>query len=498
MTVGNDPQRYGGKSSMGNKRANRASRLFALTLCLSLIFGLGATPATAVDFTTDSDGKIVEPTPNGSSCPTLSNVRPVEVWYNLRDLDERGYSDPGNHDPWPFMVKSAQVICAAAPGATIRIGMYFIRALGTMSSSGLGSRPETDPEVIYDALDWVHKNRGVKINIVLEKRAMPSASRSQVSKRLGSIASIEYCSHGCFNTRNKPTKILKNGLEETMDYINHEKIIAINHTVWGPSDANPGSDDSVVLSSSGNWARSQTRLFIQESVLVYGDQRYHQLMADRFDAMRYCAKSGCKTNKGFTSEQKNWLKKKRLIWVDTISSGHPTSNGRGTRVAFAPAPTSTRDYYQQALDKVDCGVQNRIRIAMFRLTDDAAKKLVTNMSSLKKQGCDIKIVLTSPVGNYAVTSVVKKMLKKSGIWFKCSPVSLHTKLVLIGSTTGNEAKVMTSTAAMGVLSLTQSDEHTTTFDSTRATLPEYKEAIRHVYGDYMAGWTEIASKAKGC
>jgi len=461
-------------------------------------------PARAVDFSGGSDPNLSQPKATGSSCPTLSNIRPIEVWYNLADMNARGYSDPGNNDPWPFMVKTAQVICGAAQNAEIRIGMFFIRALGTMTAAGPGSRPESDPEVIYNALEWVHKNRNVKITIVLEKRSMPEATRSLVSKRLSGIASVYYCSHGCFNTRNKATKVVKLATATTeastteIDYINHEKIIAISHTVWGNSDGNAGSDDSVVLSSSGNWARSQTRLFYQESVLVYGDKQYTTLMSNRFDAMLYCAKTGCKKNTGFPADQKAWLKYKRSIWVDPIQSGHPTASGRGTWVAFAPAPTTTRDYYLQAFDKVDCAVQNKIRIAMFRLTDDASKKFAGRLAEMKKQGCDIKIVLTSPVGNYSVTSYVKKKLKSAGIWFKCSPVSLHTKLVLIGSKTGLDAKVITATAPMGILSLTQSDEHTTIFDSSRATLPVYAEAIRHAYGEYLAGWTEIAKESKGC
>ncbi len=461
-------------------------------------------PAQAANFTGGSDANITKPTASGGSCPTLSNIRPIEVWYNLDDMNTRGYSDPGNHEAWPFMVKTAQVICGAAQNAEIRIGMYFIRALGTMTSAGEGSRPESDPEVVYNALEWVHKNRNVKITIVLEKRAMPQATRDLVSKRLSGIASVSYCSHGCFNTRSKATKIVTKATATTeastreIDYINHEKIVTISHTVWGKSDGNAGSDDSVVLSSSGNWARSQTRLFYQDTVLVYGDAKYTTLMSNRFDAMLYCAKTGCKKNTGFPADQKAWLKSKRSIWVDPIQSGHPTASGRGTWVAFAPAPTSTRDYYLQAFDKVDCAVQNKIRIAMFRLTDDASKKFAGRLAEMKKQGCDIKIVLTSPVGNYSVTSYVKKKLKKAGIWFKCSPISLHTKLVLIGSKTGLDAKVITSTAAMGVLSLTQSDEHTTIFDSSRATLPGYAEAIRHAYGEYMGGWTEIAKESKGC
>ncbi len=474
---------------------NLTTKIAAIGVAAVVVFSGVVSPATAVDFTTDGSGKPKQPTASGSACPTLSNIRPIEVWYNLGDMDTRGYSDPGNNEPWSFMVKTAQVICGAAQNAEIRIGMYFIRALGTMTAAGPGSRPESDPEVVYNALQWVHTHRNVKITIVLEKRAMPEATRSLVAKRLSGIASVNYCSHGCFNTRNKATKVSKTKI---IDFINHEKIVAINHTVWGKSDSQAGSDDSVVLSSSGNWARSQTRLFYQETVLIYGDKTYQTLMANRFDAMLYCAKTGCKKNTGFPADQKNWLKSKRKIWVDPIQSGHPTSSGRGTWVAFAPAPTSTRDYYLQAFDKIDCAVQNKVRIAMFRLTDDASKKLAGRMAELEKAGCDIKVVLTSPVGNYSVTSYVKNKLKKAGIWLKCSPVSLHTKLVLIGSKTGLDAKVITSTAAMGVLSLTQSDEHTTIFDSSRATLPGYAEAIRHAYGEYLAGWTEIAKKATGC
>lgn len=476
-------------------RGKLNTKIVAMWVAAMVAWSGIVSPVQAADFSTGSGGKISEPTASGSSCPTLSNVRPIEVWYNLDDMNTRGYSDPGNNDPWPFMVKTAQVICAAAQNAEIRIGMYFIRALGTMTSSGLGSRPETDPEVIYNALQWVHANRNVKITLVLEKRSMPQSTRDQVTKRLSGIASVYYCSHGCFNTRNSATKISKT---KTIDYINHEKIVSINHTVWGPSDSNAGSDDSVVLSSSGNWARSQTRLFYQETVLVYGDKQYTTLMSNRFDAMLYCAKTGCTKNTGFPADQKAWLQLKRKIWVDPIQSGHPTSSGRGTWVAFAPAPTSTRDYYQQAFDKVDCAVQNKIRIAMFRLTNDGSDKIVSSLTRLKKDGCDIKVVLTSPVGNYSLTSYVKKKLNAAKIWYRCSPVSLHTKIVLIGSKTGSDAKVITSTAAMGVLSLTQSDEHTTIFDSTRATIPSYAEAIRHAYGEYMTGWTEIAKQAKGC
>ena len=69
--------------------------------------------------------------------------------------------------------------------------------------------------------------------------------------------------------------------------------------------------------------------------------------------------------------------------------------------------------------------------------------------------------------------------------------------MLIGSATGNEAKMVVSTATMSVISLTQSDEHTTTFDSTRAT-GTYAEAIRRAYGEYATGWDSIWRETTGC
>lgn len=462
-------------------------RWVAILSLSSLLLSLSTGPTSAIDFSTDDGGALKQPT--ASACPTADNVRPLEVWFNLNDMNRRGFADPGDQSPWPYMVKTAQVICAAADGATIRIGMFFIRALGTMTSeTNLGSRPETDPEVIYKALEWVHKNRNVTVKIVLEAKPTPASAKAQIVKRLVTpgIATLVSCHYGCLNIAKYTTFPYS---------INHEKIIDIDHTVWGKVDSNAGSDDSAMLSSSGNWARSQTRNYWQESTLVYGDAGLHQLFSDRFDAMYQCAVNNCPSKTPFKGQQKN-LVKQRGIWVDPIYN-HGTSPDRGTFVSFAPAPTSMRDYYVQAFDKVDCTVQDRIRIAMFRMTDEASKKLLSAMTRLKSAGCSIKVILTTPVGGYSVSSYIKSRMKSAGIWLKCSPVPLHTKLVLIGSSTGNEAKIIVSTATMSVISLTQSDEHTTTFDSTRAT-GSYAESIRRAYGVYASGWDEIARQATNC
>lgn len=91
--------------------------------------------------------------PTTSACPTLTDEpRAYEAWFNVDDMEVRGYYDPLNPDPWDFPKKIAQILCGARQDAEIKIGMYFIRAIGTMTQPGLkagadpagnlGSRPE--------------------------------------------------------------------------------------------------------------------------------------------------------------------------------------------------------------------------------------------------------------------------------------------------------------------------------------------------------------------
>ena len=87
----------------------------------------------------------------------------------------------------------SQVICGASKNSEIKIGMFFIRALGTIrpgTVTSLGDRPETDPEVVYNALEWVKDNRNVYVGLVLDGGTiMPGGEKTKVSKRLQDIAS---------------------------------------------------------------------------------------------------------------------------------------------------------------------------------------------------------------------------------------------------------------------------------------------------------------------
>ncbi|MGV8907731.1 MAG: phospholipase D family protein [Propionicimonas sp.] len=487
-----------------------------------LASSLAVSNVQAASFDRDADSVIQVPTL--SACPTLTQPpRSVEAWFNVDDMEVRGFYDPLNNRPWDFAKKIAQVICGAAANSEIKIGLFFIRAIGTMTQPGLkatgdpdsslGKRPETDPEVIYDALEYVHKKRNVKIGLVLDGGSISSASaKAQIKQRLLSIAGIdginsteegtrvstrglEWCSNGCFNTNSK----------KVFPYaINHEKFVTISDTIWdrqgnGNAAARPtASALPVVISSSGNWARSQIRNYEQELTVIYADRKMSQQLSVRYDGMANCARTGCKSNKAFPSTLKKNLgsARQRGIWVDQLNP-HITDKDRGTSITFSPQPLSVTDPYIQAFDNVNCAVDKRIRIAMFKLTDTKAQTMSVALSRLAKRGCDVKMLMTQQGGATTISKKVIRTLKRANISFRCTAVAMHTKLILIGPQTGSNGRVLLGTANMSTSGLRYSEEHTVTFDARRAA-GQYQADLRRVYGTYLEGWNELGQGSRTC
>ena len=481
--------------------------LALLGILLATVLATGN--AGAIDF--DTDDSIIE-VPTTSKCPTLTDEpRAYEAWFNVDDMDVRGYYDPLNQTPWDFPKKIAQILCGAAENSQIKIGMYFIRAIGTMTQPGLkkdadpastlGTRPESDPEVIYDALEYLVKERNVKVGLVLDAGSItPSSAKSLINQRLLTIAGIdgfdnsdgiEWCTNGCFNTNST----------STFPYaINHEKFVTISDTIWDghKGDArSAGSAKPAIISSSGNWARSQIRNYWQELTVVYGDRELFSQFSARYDGMAACANGKCTYSnfpdvlkKNFSSTQD------RKIWVDRLNP-HGTDSGRGTYVTFSPQPSTVTDSYISAFDNVDCTVDKRIRIAMFKLTDSKAQTMAAALSRLKGRGCDIKMLMTQQGGSTTISSAVIKVLNKASIPFKCTATAMHTKLILIGPATGNNGRALHGTANMSTSGLRYNEEHTITFDARRAS-PDYQDDLRRVYGTYLAGWYELSQGSKTC
>ncbi len=465
-------------------RAGSRLRLVGLVSALAVTFGLLVGPASAITLDRTGSGAIA--LPSGDSCPTIATPAPFEAWFNIDDMEQRGFYDPTNNSPWDYSKKLSQVICGAKQGSTIKIGMFFIRALGTMQADGvgtaLGDRPESDPEVVYDALEWVKEHRGVTVGLVLDGGAInPAGEKAKIAQRLKDIASVYYCDNGCFNV-NK---------DKVYPYaINHEKFLTISDTTWSGS----GGSHPAILSLSGNFARSQLRNYHQEVTLIYDDHKMFDMFDTRFDAMKYCATKNCPSASGFPASVQ--LTKQRGIWVDPIYR-HYTDAGRGTTVSFTPATQDARDFYVQQFDDVDCTVDKNIRIAMFKLTDAKAEQMVNSLTRLKSRGCDISMLLTFQGGSTTISPTVVKALKKADIPTRCTSVAMHTKLILIGPEHSNLGRVLVGTQNMSVSGLRYNEEHVFTLD-TRSASDQYLEPMRRVYSQYMNGWYELSKDTRSC
>ena len=437
------------RASIGQRVAVALSTAGLLAALLAIPSATGQSAAATFDREPDGDLK----TTSAAACPTISSPPPMDAWFNIADLERRGRGDPGIQEPWDFAKKIAQVVCGAAPRSEIKIGMYFTRALGTMTTTGLGPRPESDAEVVYAALEWVHAKRNVTIGLVQDSgSSMPDLATANVNRRLGRIAKLYWCANGCFNTN--PATVFPSA-------IIHEKFLTISDTIWDKSSGK----HPMVLSMSGNLARSQVRNYSQELTALYGDQKMLKLFDDRFDGMANCAKTGCRTSSGFPSDLR--LTKQRNIWVDPIYR-HYTDAGRGTSVSFSPQGQGARDFYIQQFDDVDCAVDPKIRIAMYKLTDAKALSMVNALVRLRDRGCDIKMLLTSPGGSAAITPSAAKLLRTARIPTRCTTTAMHTKLILIGPAHGNSGRSLSGTQNMSVSGLRYNEEHVITMDTRRA------------------------------
>ncbi|MDR1853164.1 MAG: phospholipase D-like domain-containing protein [Propionibacteriaceae bacterium] len=448
-------------------------------LTATLIAVTSAVPAHAIDFTIDAaTGKPV--LVSKSSCTTLaSKPRAFEAWFNTDDMEERGYLDAKNDTPWPYATKIAQVICGAKKGATIKIAMYFVRAIGSKS------RPESDPEQIWGALEYVARKRGVKVTLIYDD-ATPAAAERNITKRAKGWMKVRKCYEGCFNLNT--TDAASNSLS-----INHEKFMTISSTIWG---------GPIVYSSSGMFARSQIRAYWQESSLLFGDKQLYKLMKDRFDNMYICATSRVRCSKGdFVNtayKGRTSLRLERGIWVDK-KYRHYTDAGRGTTVSFSPQPQTAPEFYVQQLSNVDCTVDSKIRIAMYHLTGSRAETFVKRLRELKRAGCDVRVVLSPEAGAVVIEKSVVKLIKKYGLTNRvlCGVNPIHTKLVLITPATSNAGVAMFGTMNMSTAGMRYSDEHTITID-TRRMSAKYKEDAERVIGVYAQGWDAMSQGAKKC
>jgi len=231
----------------------------------------------------------------------------------------------------------------------------------------------------------------------------------------------------------------------------------------------------------------------------------YNFVVDRYNQMKVCSgstkgSSACRAGRfgTMTATATHTLSKKRSIWVDKFFR-HFTDADRGTSISFSPQPETVLDYYVEQFNDVDCKVDSRIRVAMYRLTDTRAVRFIDTVKALKKQGCDVRVLLSQSGGATTISPKVAKLIKRSGLTpqINCTKIPIHTKMILIGPATNNGGRIMFGTANMSTSGLRYSEEHVVTMDSRRAT-PEFATDIRQAYGVYQAGWNELNQGSRTC
>lgn len=423
------------------------------------------------------------------------------AWSNLTDMRTYGYWDPMGREPWDFAKGFARLICGAAPGAEIKIGMYFVRALVIDEN-----RPENDADAIWDALEWVKVHRGVKASMILEGQnscvvaadgqscSSPMSGsagsdvddvRQRVEERWKDIGDVIYCINGCMNTKRFGTYFY--GIE-------HEKFVAISDTIWPNSNPGTGPDASqhpLLVSTSGNFARSQLRSYVQDAMYVYDDYKLWQQFDQRFDAMKSCAMDRCSV----ASNQTQYpalhlgLESTRGIWASNLVR-RPTDAGKGTEVIFSPQRSTDVNAYVSQLDKIDCTVDRNVRVAMFNMTDGLAQQMANRLRDLKGQGCNVEILLSLPGGGRGLSASVVTTLDRAKIPYLCTARSMHTKLILFGPNTG-PGSILEGTQNMSVSGQLYSDEHILSIKAHNVDKPGYRDDVAEVYGQYVAMFNDL-------
>lgn len=423
------------------------------------------------------------------------------AWSNLPDMRKYGYWDPMGREPWSFAKGFARLICGAAPNSEIKIGMYFVRALVIDEN-----RPENDADAIWDAIEWVKVHRGVTASMILEGQnscvvaadgqscSSPMSGnvgkdeddvRQRVEERWKDIGDVIYCINGCMNTKRFGTYFY--GIE-------HEKFITISDTIWPNSAAGTGPDPQqhpLVVSTSGNFARSQIRSYVQDAMYVYDDYKLWQQFDQRFDAMKSCATNKCAIPKNQTGYDALHLALEgtRGIWASSIVR-RATDAGKGTEVIFSPQRSTDVNAYISQLDKVDCKVDHNVRVAMFSMTDGLAQEMANRLRDLKSSGCNVEILLSLPGGGRSLSSGVINTLNKAKIAYACTARSMHTKLILIGPDQG-AGSILEGTQNMSVSGQLYSDEHILSIKAHNVDKSGYKDDVAEVYGQYLGIFNDL-------
>jgi hypothetical protein len=394
-----------------------------------------------------------------ASCTPMARPRGLTTWGTNRSLK----------GPTSMARNLGKLFCSVAPGAQVRIAMYFIN-------------DDAESDVILGSLERAHRYLGVRVETLVDTRETTKADMTRLS-RLGKVYS---CHFSCQTATNTGASM-------------HHKFVTITNMNWS------AGKDPVIFSSSGNWNRFQLRGYWQSGVLMYGDRQLTREYDARFEGMRGCAtlKGGCGAwvPSVFGSRLPSIYRKVKVgrTWHDNGLMWRSGDPGSGTRVLFSPVTPRTDPVVDQ-FGLYSCTPQHRtVRIAIYRMSVSRGRSVIAALNGLRSRGCDVRVIY-SIGGSRTLMTEAPKMLADAKIPRTCV-YKVHDKFAyfdVVDRATKQPRRVLwtgSQNLAGGSLSANDDSFMTSTAELARG---HWASDIRGAAGWYLNRWKQMAAHPTSC
>jgi hypothetical protein len=384
--------------------------------------------------------------------------------------------------PWvrstsPISRQLARLFCAAAPGSTVDISMYFVRAVLDRSDVG----------AILVPLQRVARYRGVRVHFMLEGRlygrGAAFASSTRILRRIGTVT---FCNAGCRNERPAGTR---------GEGILHHKFITISDMSW-----RRGADPAVVVSSA-NWSQSQLHNFWQSALLLYDDQALFRQFDVQWNTMaacsRGCASWAARLSRLSLAPRTYGLTNSNGVWNDAVPVERLGGSTTGRGVTFSPWPGV--DPMAAALRSYRCVPGHRtIRVGHMFITS-GRQSIIDALAALRARGCRVQVILRQLPGKTQLQAAIK-LMARARLPLGCLD-RMHNKIVLIDAVRVSDGRpdlaMWMGSQSLGLSALRTNDESLLRTSSAAASGPD-RIANQRMYLAFNANWEQMARVQKRC
>jgi phosphatidylserine/phosphatidylglycerophosphate/cardiolipin synthase-like enzyme len=360
----------------------------------------------------------------------------------------------------------AHLACAAAPGSTIRIAMFFISA----------SSPDVKP--VIAALETAHLARGVKVHIMLERYGFVSA---YTIKRLSQFAEVTLCTNGCRTSTGASTM--------------HTKTMTVSDTVWRTGV------DPVLLITSSNLSTTQQHAYWQDVQLMADDPALTREVDLRWHSMYACARSKASCAGWGPPDSTHKVALSSTVygkaWLDPNLTVRNGSAQRGTSVFFSPAPRAGNPLEQQ-LAGLSCNSSHKtVRLTIYKGNTSRMVRVAKILRKLRSGGCDVRVMLSRP-SSKGVATLTLDPLRSAGIPVSCVS-NMHQKYFAADALDrGRPTRLVTDGSQnLTVAGLEGNDEIMVTTSSAAAS-GKYAKAAEASYTAHVGNWNDMQKRAERC